>query len=105
MFKPNSFTNNIGQVINPGDEIICVTVSTGRAEVRRGFFEGIVYADNGSVSTYRWSIKPGKRYEWQGEYDVYTYGDREYKYKKFVEVPDPDAKILMRSNYGLIYKI
>lgn len=105
MFKSESFTNNIGQVINPGDEIICVTVSTGRAEVRRGFFEGIVYADNGSVSTYRWSIKPGKRHEWQGDYDVYTYSGREYKYKKYVEVPDPDYKNYYKSYYGRIYKI
>lgn len=39
------FTNHIGQVINPGDEVIFAGTSWKQTRMRKGVFAGVRYAD------------------------------------------------------------
>lgn len=40
-----SFTNEFGQVINPGDEVIFAGTSWKQTRIRKGVFAGVRYAD------------------------------------------------------------
>lgn len=106
-FEAVSFENNIGQTINPGDAIICVTVSTGRLRIRKGRFLGVNTPSESHVQkSYRWEEHIGYRYEWQGEYDSYTYGNGNvHKWKKYVKIDDPTVWKTRLSYYGRIYKL
>lgn len=53
------FTNDIGQEIRPGDDVVVVTVSTGRVNARVGVFLG--WSEGGSLqcrvtdNSYTWT--------------------------------------------------
>lgn len=74
-FSAESYINEIGQRINPGDSVIVVTKSTGRIEVHKGIFEGVNwqsrYSDNSVpyISSARVSGVPGYRYVKTGEFE------------------------------------
>ena len=40
-FSVEPFTNHLGQVINPGDDVIAVSTSSHSVAVQRGVFEGV----------------------------------------------------------------
>lgn len=42
-FVVESFVNDIGQTVNPGDDVIYVGTSSTFTEVRRGKFAGVYY--------------------------------------------------------------
>ncbi len=82
-FRVESFTNDIGQTINPGDDVIFVGTSWGNSRVKRGTYQGVYYGEGpywekGSART---KLRPiaakvtwdGQRFKWdnvarKGEY-------------------------------------
>lgn len=80
------FTNELGQVIQPGDHIIAVTQGYNHStKVRKGIYLGLRFASKGKVSSvvvkvqtsgYRWVDASGKQCHYSGEgvkNEKYTY--------------------------------
>ena len=50
-FKEESFKNHIGQVVNPGDDVIMIASGyNGRINIRKGKFLGVLYDSRDRVS-------------------------------------------------------
>ena len=72
MTTPISFTNEFGQVIQPGDEVMFVTKSTGLIAIRRGTYVGMAPSGGAQVKADRQVSL------WEHENGMV---DRTYRYK------------------------
>lgn len=82
VFKSDSFTNSIGQTINPGDRVVAVTTGySHRVNVYEGQFGGVFYDSKNRIVGTRVTNIPVKWNERvfteNGEHEEYKY---EYKY-------------------------
>ena len=74
-FKAVSYTNEFGQVINPGDRVIYV--GTGYAHfvsVNQGIFDGVNYYRD-KIRSVRVSNVPDRRWKWNAETEKGEYAD------------------------------
>lgn len=49
-FKATSYTNSIGQTINPGDSVFCVSTCTGSTKTKVAEFKGVWLTDAGLIA-------------------------------------------------------
>ena len=75
-FKEEAFTNEFGQVINPGDEVIYAGTGWKQTTIRKGVFAGVYY-DNVYVTEYFYDENGGHIFE-----EVESYG-RKIRRAKF----------------------
>ena len=87
-FTPESFTNSIGQVIRPGDEVVAIATGYGHSvSVFKGIFEGVYkanensWSEKGTIVGSRVGSIPYVRHEYEYTEDG-AHDERAYDYKR-----------------------
>jgi hypothetical protein len=111
-FVSESFTNEIGQTINPGDRVAYVSHCTGRVYQKTGWFDGVFKTDRGTVVLTRVRGIRTTKPEKTGKMLSYTYKawdgkgyvDRVQEYPEYVEVVvEPHGTTVLQNHF--IFKI
>lgn len=111
-FVAESFANDLGQTINPGDRVAYVTYGYKQVRMRKAWFDGVFKDNKGNVVLTRVrgihdtkSVETGEvkthtypHYDW----NTRAYVDRSYEYKERVDVPCEPYGTTVLQNHRII---
>ena len=63
-FQAQSFTNEFGQVINPGDQVVYAGLAYQSTNITKAVFEGVYLNKGGSVEAVRVGSVPYQHWIW-----------------------------------------